>query len=600
MNPFIPQRIRRFLVATLVAATALVAESGGSAAVAGNTQFIVVNSAPLGSYDVLKNGASLASPTATSAGTITFSDVTSQGDAITIRLTGIDPFPPSTLTGMVATGQDDGCARIQWDTPPASDYVSSYTIYFGTSPAAYSDSASVDRLLVSQVGTTSSYTVCGFAAGTYYFAVRSRNDFDLYSPLSAEVSATVDTGDQQGLPIPQGVSASEDPPGCASVTWNALGDPGVIGYRVYYGATSAVYTDSVDAAVPSADICGFSSGRYYFAVRSVGTGGAVSRYSAQVGLTMIGPDETGPVVYDEMPAPGETGVARNTGIYFVVSDARSAVDRNSIAITVGGAAPANVVVLGNASGYIVQATPGSELPADSPVDVTVRVSDLASPANETIHTWQFTTGSGSILDTDPPVLSAVAPAAGAVDVRPDAPVVVRISDGGLGVDLGSVTMFVDDIPVSYAVDGTPQSLTVTYVPPGGFARGSHVTVRVDACDRSPSINCAAPYVFSFDTEQDFYAGMADGAIVPDGYWSGDPDRPLEIRNLPLSWTVRIFDAAGSQVKRYSNNVSEGFVWLWDFTNDHNQRVARALYLVRVFDANGNVQQSGRFLVQTDP
>jgi hypothetical protein len=47
-------------------------------------------------------------------------------------------------------------------------------------------------------------------------------------------------------------------------------------------------------------------------------------------------------------------------------------------------------------------------------------------------------------------------------------------------------------------------------------------------------------------------------------------------------------------------VSEGFVWLWDFTNDNNQRVARALYLVRVVDPQGNVQQSGRFLVQTDP
>ena len=46
--------------------------------------------------------------------------------------------------------------------------------------------------------------------------------------------------------------------------------------------------------------------------------------------------------------------------------------------------------------------------------------------------------------------------------------------------------------------------------------------------------------------------------------------------MPIEWSVRIFDAAGSQVKRFRNNVSDGFVWLWDFTNDHNQRVARAL------------------------
>ena len=67
----------------------------------------------------------------------------------------------------------------------------------------------------------------------------------------------------------------------------------------------------------------------------------------------------------------------------------------------------------------------------------------------------------------------------------------------------------------------------------------------------------------------------------------------------MSWTVRIFDTAGRQVKEYTNNDEDGLDWIWDFYNDHGQRVARALYLVRVSEPDGNVRQTGRFLVQSD-
>jgi parallel beta-helix repeat protein len=90
-----------------------------------------------------------------------------------------------------------------------------------------------------------------------------------------------------------------------------------------------------------------------------------------------------------------------------------------------------------------------------------------------------------------------------------------------------------------------------------------------------------------------------GAIVPDGYWAVHPSRPLEVRNLPLSWTVRIFDTAGRRVKEFTNNEGEGLDWTWDFTNDHGQRVTRAMYLVRVSGPDGDVRRTGRFLVQSD-
>jgi hypothetical protein len=124
-----------------------------------------------------------------------------------------------------------------------------------------------------------------------------------------------------------------------------------------------------------------------------------------------------------------------------------------------------------------------------------------------------------------------------------------------------------------------------------------VSVYVEACDRATTANCAVPYSYSFEIDG---AGLATGTgdIVPDGYWADDPSRPLEVRNLPRAWEVRIFDAAGFAVRRFGNGVSDGYNWTWDFTNDGGQRVAPALYLVRVTDSSGTLQRAGRFLVQS--
>jgi hypothetical protein len=127
-------------------------------------------------------------------------------------------------------------------------------------------------------------------------------------------------------------------------------------------------------------------------------------------------------------------------------------------------------------------------------------------------------------------------------------------------------------------------------------------VRVTACDlASPTPNCGelAGYSFTVAGGAPEVPSATEGIVVPDGYWHGDPTRPLEVQNLPLSWTVRIFDTAGMQVPSYRNDASAGQDWAWDFTNDHGRRVVKALYLVRVTDSSGSVRQTGRFLVQTN-
>jgi hypothetical protein len=126
--------------------------------------------------------------------------------------------------------------------------------------------------------------------------------------------------------------------------------------------------------------------------------------------------------------------------------------------------------------------------------------------------------------------------------------------------------------------------------------GREVNVRVEACDWAAPANCAAPLEYSFTVAGVLVTDTA--AIVPDGFWADDPTRPLEVRNLPRQWAVRIFDTAGFSVRRFDNTLSDGYNWTWDFTNDNGQRVAPALYLVRVTDGSGAVQTAGRFLVQS--
>jgi hypothetical protein len=181
-------------------------------------------------------------------------------------------------------------------------------------------------------------------------------------------------------------------------------------------------------------------------------------------------------------------------------------------------------------------------------------------------------------------------------VDPSAPIDVRLDDPGMGVDFSSVILSVNGNTVTFAVSGDPAHAHIRYQPPHPFIAQSTVHVHVDACDRAQPPHCTSlDYQFTVGSANATTAGR--GAIVPDGFWANDPERPLEIRDLPGHWAVRIFDTAGALVRRHLAG-DDGTTWQWDFKNENGQRVAPALYLVRVSDSSGAVQRSGRFLVQS--
>jgi hypothetical protein len=575
----------------------------------GPTRAFMFGMQAAGSYSVIKNGSDLTEVVVGPSRVLSFSDDVSSGDIYQIMLTGENPVPPSDPTGFAVSGGDDGCATLAWDTPDPGEYVFEYEVAWGQSPGQLTESMTVSVSSVVSQGGTSSFHHCGLPDGTYCYAIRAHNGFDLWSGNSEVSCADVSNGNTQGPPPPQGVAVDESSFGCADVTWNAVSDPSVSGYVVYYadqpvvGGQGNAWDDSVDAGDQTGvEICGFSAGTWYFAVKAYTGGGVYSAYSAEKSITMTGVDQTAPSVVDMSPADGATGVATNSSVTFVVRDAQSGVDVNSITVTFNGDQQGRFSTLGPSSEIMVVAGLDEDFSENSTVTVQVTVSDLASPPNEGSASWSFETGAEAIQDGEAPVFADLFPEDGSNRAESNTEIRVRVTDAGLGVDIGVLEFYVNDSPVTFDWEGDANDLTLIYANEDGFSAGEQVSVRVEACDLASPANCATLSDYSFTVKSSF-ANLSQGdmgEIVPNGFWADDPGRPLEVRDMPVMWTVRIFDTAGREVRTYTNDQGDGQDWLWDFQNDHGQRVARAMYLVRVTDADGNVRQSGRFLVQTDP
>jgi hypothetical protein len=554
-----------------------------------------------GTYDVQTNESTVAID-ASPNGTLSFLDAATPGETVVVTLTGSTQLCPDPPAGFQADAASNSCVRLSWLTPPREHYVSKYKVYWGTTSGVYTDSMDVDGLAVVSQGGRSYYTICGFAAGTYYFVARGWSQYDCWSGLSAEDDVTVTGEAEQPPAAPVNVSVTEPDWGCARVVWDAVGDIRVTGYTVYWSsqpAAGGAYADSLETgSQTSLDACGFAAGRWYFAVKTNIGGGVKSAYSQEVDLTMAGVDTDPPTFTQMTPGDGATGIPRNNMIGLIVGDLKTGVDISSVSLTVNGS-QATFGNVGSPTAYYITHSPGL-LPANSTINVQVSAADLADPANLDTYSWSFETSDSIVVDVSEPVFSGISPPGGSDNVASNAKIAVTVADDFAGIDFASIHFYVNDAEVPFTIEGGVSSATLRYENEDGFALGQRVDVRIEVCDLADPANCATLDDYSFTVMGAAYALLDEGAIVPDGFWANDPTKPLEVRNLPMNWTVRIFDTAGALVRMYQNAIGEGYNWTWDFTNDHGRRVARAMYLVRVSDTGGGVRQSGRFVVQSDP
>jgi len=156
-----------------------------------------------------------------------------------------------------------GDVNLAWN---ASTGAAGYKVHFGTASGAYG--TSVD------VGTRTTYTVTGLAAGTYYFAVTAYDSSGAQSGFSNQATAAV-TGGDTTPPVISAVSSSSVTFSSATVTWTTNEQTNS---QVDYGATASYGSSTpLNATLVTAHSQGLSglaaSATYHFRVKSVDAAG---------------------------------------------------------------------------------------------------------------------------------------------------------------------------------------------------------------------------------------------------------------------------------------------------------------------------------------
>lgn len=103
--------------------------------------------------------------------------------------------------------------------------------------------------------------------------------------------------------------------------------------------------------------------------------------------------------------------------------------------------------------------------------------------------------SGSATDSSAPTIAGQDPAPNATNVNLKKNIVLRVTDSGLGVDIASIQMKVNNTTVNPTITGFSDEYTLTYDPPADFAPNSAVTVVINAKDLAGNTMPQATYSF---------------------------------------------------------------------------------------------------------
>ncbi len=222
---------------------------------------------------------------------VTATNVTTTVDPTPIALVAPTNTSPvlNLVTGLtVTTNLNTHIVTLAWNASMDAGVVG-YQVYGGTVSSNYSLSLNLG-LVTSQVFT-------GLVEGaTYYFAVREFDALGNQSGMSAQVSyqvpvtpVAVVTNPVVVLPVLKAVTnltVVANPANSNSVilSWKASQDTGLVGYRIYQGTTSRVYTNSITVGlVTNLIVNGLTVGKTnYFAATEYGTSTNESPLSSEV------------------------------------------------------------------------------------------------------------------------------------------------------------------------------------------------------------------------------------------------------------------------------------------------------------------------------
>ncbi len=254
------------------------------------------------------------------------------------------------------------------------------------------------------------------------------------------------------------------------------------------------------------------------------------------------PDTSGPWFLDLIPAPGDTGVPRDTSIKFTVLDDYLGVDVDSVFISMTSRLQSMNKVRVDSFQIIDPCTvrffyqPPKAFDWNDTVQIKLSAYDLSKPAKPGDTTFIFYT----INDKKPPVITAIRPKPDTTNVPINTDIILYVTDESSGVDTASVILKVNDqvIPhndIDFIISHTGD--TIKYVPSLPLAYQSEVKVYFYVAD-SAANPAYASYSFWTESEDDTF-----GPIVYDH----DPAIYGSIDTLNYSINFKVRDVSGLNV-----------------------------------------------------
>ncbi len=332
----------------------------------------------------------------------------------------------------------------------------------------------------------------GMSPYTYYFATEaSMPQVDEQLPAPGET----------GVSISSDISARVLATGCgvdiASLRMKVNGIPVPISisgtptaYTINHSpAHSFRYSEVVQVSIDAANLTGgvMETVTYHFA-------------------TMPAPDTAPPYITERIPEPGQTGVPIDTNIVLNVVDDGHGVDITSLSMQVQGH-NVDFLISGTPAQYTLSYSPPVKFCFSELVTVSVDAADLKGNAMPRVS-YTFATEH----DDTAPYISWKSPASGEELVGVDSSIVIQVRDDGAGVNVNSIHMTVQGLPVTPVITETSATYTLIYTPATPFPYAKTVDVSLEAADLAGNVMAAISYTFMTrpDTSPPYVTGQDPG------------------------------------------------------------------------------------------